>query len=235
MNLINLGEQYLTTYLFISQWDINKTSSIITLQSGEGIFHSVRWSTLFPNLLLSVSNVSHFALWDINQPKSSVHTVESKNAEVWLVFILIFEIFPLLIFHVFYFQTLDCDWSHINPYELVVCDNLGVLRVWDIRHFRFPRFTKAGPHRPLARVRWSPHLENVISTTSYNLSTGIWDINRSELIETVRHHSAFITGLDFNRNVPGQIADCGFDSLIHVFTPWTLQELNCKTFFKNKL
>lgn len=51
----------------------------------------------------------------------------------------------------------------------------------------------------------------------------IWDFKASsEAMETVKHHSEFVYGLDFNNHVPGEIADCGWDSLVHIFSPVSL-------------
>jgi hypothetical protein len=55
----------------------------------------------------------------------------------------------------------------------------------------------------------------------------IWDFKASpDPLETVKHHSEFVYGLDFNNHVAGQIADCGWDSLVHVFSPRSLMSLS---------
>ena len=55
----------------------------------------------------------------------------------------------------------------------------------------------------------------------------IWDFKASpDPLETVKHHSEFVYGLDFNSHVAGQIADCGWDSLVHVFSPRSLMSLS---------
>jgi len=55
----------------------------------------------------------------------------------------------------------------------------------------------------------------------------IWDFKVSpDPVETVKHHSEFVYGLDFNNHVAGQIADCGWDSLVHVFSPRSLMSLS---------
>lgn len=55
----------------------------------------------------------------------------------------------------------------------------------------------------------------------------IWDFKvGSDPLETIKHHSEFVYGLDFNLHVAGQIADCGWDSLVHVFSPRSLNGSN---------
>lgn len=54
----------------------------------------------------------------------------------------------------------------------------------------------------------------------------IWDFKiSSDALETIKHHSEFVYGLDFNNHVQGQLADCGWDSLVHVFNPRSLTSL----------
>nr|CAD7448850.1 unnamed protein product [Timema bartmani] len=70
------------------------------------------------------------------------------------------------------------------------------------------------------RVKFSPHHVSVLASVSYDFTTRIWDFKTSpDALETVKHHSEFVYGLDFNTHVSGQIADCGWDSLVHVFNP----------------
>lgn len=52
----------------------------------------------------------------------------------------------------------------------------------------------------------------------------IWDFKRGcDPIETVKHHSEFTYGLDWNVLRKNQIADCGWDSLVRVFSPRCLR------------
>nr|CAD7463002.1 unnamed protein product [Timema tahoe] len=64
------------------------------------------------------------------------------------------------------------------------------------------------------RVKFSPHHVSVLASVSYDFTTRIWDFKTSpDALETVKHHSEFVYGLDFNTHVSGQIADCGIFSL----------------------
>lgn len=45
-----------------------------------------------------------------------------------------------------------------------------------------------------------------------------------DAIETISKHTEFVYGLDWNVNNPHQIADCGWDSVLNVYTPDTLKE-----------
>lgn len=59
-----------------------------------------------------------------------------------------------------------------------------------------------------------------------NTCCRIWDYRIScEAIEVIQHHSEFVYGLDFNIHSEGEMADCGWDSLVHVFTPKTFNSV----------
>lgn len=48
----------------------------------------------------------------------------------------------------------------------------------------------------------------------------IWDFNRNnEPLESIKHHTDVAYGVDWNRLRRNQLADCGWDSLVHVFSP----------------
>lgn len=52
----------------------------------------------------------------------------------------------------------------------------------------------------------------------------IWDFGVSaDAVEIHEHHTEFVCGLDWNANKPHQLADCGWDSVINIFTPKTLK------------
>ena len=54
----------------------------------------------------------------------------------------------------------------------------------------------------------------------------VWDYRIScDAIEVIQHHSEFVYGLDFNIHNEGEMADCGWDSLVHVFTPKTFSSV----------
>lgn len=40
----------------------------------------------------------------------------------------------------------------------------------------------------------------------------------NEPLESIKHHTDFAYGLDWNRLRRNQLADCGWDSLVHVFS-----------------
>ncbi|CAG9115673.1 unnamed protein product [Plutella xylostella] len=55
------------------------------------------------------------------------------------------------------------------------------------------------------------------------MKTPFWNlVPKKPPLETIRRHSEFTYGLDWSPLRPHQLADCGWDSLVHVFTPRSL-------------
>ncbi|CAG9115676.1 unnamed protein product [Plutella xylostella] len=123
----------------------------------------------------------------------------------------------------YYLQVLSCDWSRTESHALATAGSDGLVRGWDLRRLTSPMFTLKGCECAVRRVQFSPHAPSVIAAVSYDFTTRIWDLKRGcEPLETIRHHSEFTYGLDWSPLRPHQLADCGWDSLVHVFTPRSL-------------
>ena len=43
------------------------------------------------------------------------------------------------------------------------------------------------------------------------------------MLEVVEHHSEFVTGLNFNLHLPGQLADCSWDESVKVYAPTSIR------------
>lgn len=51
----------------------------------------------------------------------------------------------------------------------------------------------------------------------------IWDLERGEEPQEInQQHTEFVCGLDWNPQRTHQLADCGWDSLVNVYTPQCL-------------
>ncbi|XP_064628897.1 peroxisomal targeting signal 2 receptor-like [Lineus longissimus] len=177
-------------------WDLNNQSSLATFHGHDGIVYSTKWSPLIPGCIASASGDHTVRLWDIRGPQSPKLVITAHDAEV-----------------------LTCDWSKYNQNMLVSGGVDGELHVWDIRQPRKPMMVMAGHKYAVRRLKCSPFSENIVASCSYDMTMRFWDLNTCSECEMIEHHTEFIYGLDFNLHIPGQMADCGFDSLIHVYTP----------------
>ena len=73
-------------------------------------------------------------------------------------------------------------------------------------------------------IRGELYLRKYVKDTNFELIVfRIWDFNKTnEPLESVKQHTEFAYGLDWNPLRKNQLADCGWDSLVHVFTPGCL-------------
>lgn len=121
------------------------------------------------------------------------------------------------------YQVLCVDWCKYDANLLATGGSDGLIRGWDVRQLRSPVFELHGCQYAVRRIQWSPFARSCIASVAYDFTTRLWDYKRSnEAVETIRHHSEFVYGLDWNALRTNQLADCGWDSLVHVFTPKSL-------------
>lgn len=118
---------------------------------------------------------------------------------------------------------LTCDWSFGDPNILATGGSDSLIRGWDIRRLTVPIFELYGSEYAVRRLQFSPFSVSTLASVGYDFKTRIWDFKQNvEPIEIIRHHSEFTYGLDWNRLRMNQLADCGWDSLVHVFMPKSL-------------
>lgn len=119
---------------------------------------------------------------------------------------------------------MTCDWNRYNHNIIATGTSDGFIRGWDIRNLSSSVFELYGCSDAVRRLKFSPFDENILASVSYDFTSRIWDYNESsEALETITHHTEFNYGLDWNRLTKNQLADCGWDSLVHVFTPRSLK------------
>lgn len=98
-----------------------------------------------------------------------------------------------------------------------------MIKVWDLRNYREALAELSGCDYAVRRVQFSPFDATILASVSYDFTTRIWDVSQGPYSqETITHRSEFSYGLDWNRLRANELADCGWDSLVHVFTPRTL-------------
>lgn len=118
------------------------------------------------------------------------------------------------------FQILALDWCKFDENILATGGSDGLIRGWDLRNLSSHIFELYGCSYAVRRIQFSSHSASIIASVAYDSTTRIWDFEEnSEPIETAKNHLDFSYGLDWNRFKRGQLADCGWDSIVHVFTP----------------
>lgn len=184
----------------IKLWDPLITASLRTYHAHTDLVYAAKFSPAMANMFASVSADGFLKLWDVldQSPKACMNA--HLDSEV-----------------------MTCDWSRFDHNLLATGGSDGLIKGWDIRNLSSAMFELYGCSYAVRRIRFSPFDANVIASVSYDFSSRIWNFNESsEAIETINHHSEFNYGLDWNRLVKNQLADCGWDSLVHVYSPRTL-------------
>ncbi|KAF4524740.1 hypothetical protein B566_EDAN013808 [Ephemera danica] len=184
------------------EWDPTRSTSLSTFLGHSQLVYNAMWSPHVASCFASVSGDGTLRIWSSLAPQRPSVTLRAHEAEV-----------------------LTCDWCKYDPNLLATGASDGLIRGWDLRNTNTPVFEQkaSGCEFAVRRIQFSPHQHSVLASVSYDFTTRIWDFKVSaDAVETIKHHSEFVYGLDFNKHVAGQLADCGWDSLLHVFTPHCL-------------
>ncbi|XP_067676661.1 peroxisomal targeting signal 2 receptor-like [Haliotis asinina] len=180
----------------IKIWDLHSAQSLVTFRGHDSIVYSAGWSPHVPACFASVSGDQTLRVWDARKPNFPTRVVPAHSGEI-----------------------LTCDWCKYDQNVLFTGGVDGLIRGWDIRNTQQQVCELRGHQYAIRRIRTSPFMATKLISCSYDFTTRIWDYTRPEALEVIEHHTEFVYGLDFNLHVPGQIADCGWDELLHVFRP----------------
>lgn len=184
----------------VKLWDPNRKASLFTYKCADEFVFSAIFSPLIPHTFGCVSANGCLQLWNTNDCK------------------------PMLQSKVHDGEVLTCDWNKYDSNMIITGGSEGLIKGWDIRNMSNELFELSGCEYAIRRIQFSPHYSNIIASASYDYTTRIWDMSKSsEATEIVRHHSEFVYGLEWNPLRENQLADCGWDSLVHVFTPNVLK------------
>lgn len=178
-------------------FDVNSSVPLSTYHGHTDLAFCATFSPFNKNSFASVSCDGTLKLWDIGCPSRSIMTVrDADNAEL-----------------------LSCDWSNLDPNMIVTGGSDGFIHGFDIRKMTKAVFELDGCESAVRRVQCAYDAPYRVAATSFDHSTRVWNAQESsEPTETFFNHSEFTYGLDwspFNRNL---LVDCGWDSLVHVFS-----------------
>lgn len=185
----------------IKVWDPNRKFSINTYSGHSQLVYNAMWSPHIPNCFASVSGDGTLRIWNSLNPRNASAISRAHDAEV-----------------------LTCDWCKYDQNVLATGGSDGLIKGWDLRNLSQPIFYLQGCEYAVRRIQFSPHSLSMLASVSYDFTTRIWDFKcSSEALEVVKHHSEFVYGLDWNAHKKGELADCGWDSLVHVFSPYSVK------------
>lgn len=216
----------------IKIWSPQRADSLLTLPT-----HSCTYSAAFsphsPSILSSVSSDSHFRLFDLRTPSSASNhltlTIPLHSAPQGLVPNRLQQ-YPA---GTPPSEALTHDW---NKYRSSVVAAAGVdryIRTFDIRApSHGPLTVFVGHDYAVRRLAWSPHLNDVLLSGSYDMSCRTWTDGNSakdergellpggfgEEIGRMERHTEFVMGVDWCLfGAEGWCASCGWDERLLVW------------------
>lgn len=181
----------------IKTWNINsgKITCLDTILGHQSMVYSACWSHKSAGTILSVSADKTYRIWDINSNSGStnapnnVFTSEQMPADI-----------------------LCCDWNKSDPNIFILGYANGLIEIRDIRNLLAPavKSFELAHDYAIKRLRFSPHLQYVFGSVSYDMVTKLWHPTKG-LIASSKNHNEFAYGIDFDPQIPNRIADCGWD------------------------
>uniref|UniRef100_A0A2C9KTH2 Peroxin-7 n=1 Tax=Biomphalaria glabrata TaxID=6526 RepID=A0A2C9KTH2_BIOGL len=182
-------------------WDVTQQQGLLKIfKEHEKEVNSVDWSqTRNEQLILTGSWDTFVKLWDITQDKS-LATFGGHSSIVYNV-----------------------SWSPHVPGCFASCSGDHTLRVWDCKNPRSCAIIIPAHDEEVLASDWckyneaSPFNGAILASASYDFTVRLWNIQKQICLQTVENHSEFVYGLDFNLHIPGQMADCSWDELVHIY------------------
>lgn len=185
----------------VKLWNPDYLTSLHTYKSHSKLVNAIKFAKNLANVFASVSADGYLKIWNVSLPQP-IASISVQNNSI---------------------EMLSCDWSETNQNIVAVGSSDGQIRIWDLRRTINPLFELSGCECAVRKVNFSPFDSNVLAAVSYDHTSRIWDLNHGcEPIETIRYHSECNYSMDWNRFNRNQIADCGWDSIVNVYVPDTL-------------
>lgn len=180
----------------VKLFDVNSPSSLATYHGHKDLVFGAGFSPFNKNTFASVSCDGTLKLWDTACSRAIMTVKDVDQAEM-----------------------LSVDWSSGDANLLVAGTSEGVVRGYDIRKMTRAVFELDGCESAVRRVQFSHHSPYRLAASSFDHSTRVWNASEgTEPTQSLFNHSEFTYGLDwspFNRNL---LVDCGWDSLVNVFS-----------------
>ena len=131
------------------------------------------------------------------------------------------------------------DWNKYNDCVVATGSVDRTVKLWDIRNPKKELSVLRGHGYAVRRVKMDPFDEDICYTASYDMTVAMWNwkisnttsisntlglgggergVQPSPLLRQWRHHTEFAVGLDVSVLNRGELASCGWDSSVQVFS-----------------
>lgn len=190
----------------VKLWDPTRKNSLMTFEhtidtkwqvSRDSLMiFDVSFSGGYNSLFSSVGSDNVLRIWNLNE-RTPVTLIKTKSNEI-----------------------LSCDWVEKSENILGIAASNGNAYIYDLRHAKKEvSVLKSGNDAAIRKIKFSSFSSSVLATVGYDSVTRIWDYNNPrEPLEAICQHSDCVCGIDWDPFNVGKAADCGWDSIINVFT-----------------
>jgi peroxin-7 len=92
----------------------------------------------------------------------------------------------------------------------------GLIEIRDFRNLKEPCLKSIGLAHDYAirKIKFSPTLEKLIGSVSYDMTTKLWNAESCRLVEVSKNHSEFAYSLDFDPKIQNRLVDAGWDNRV---------------------
>ena len=175
-------------------FDINSNKLVLTIQNyfKKGItYNSMDYKN--PNIISLCSNDGFVLLFDIRDIKKPIKCFSFNN--------------PIM----------TTDFNYYDA-SFIIGESNGIITLYDLRQSNNnPLITFIGHQLANKEIKFSPFNQNIICSCGYDMNIFLWDVKYSTPIKVFKHHTEFVTGIDFSPLEPSTLASISFDKTLDIF------------------
>lgn len=236
-NIIHLGD--VEGKLIILNYSNNgiEQDKIIRKKIHQSDITSLNTGKMNKNLLISTSLDNSAKIIDMNNnyiysniqnfTKKGITScsIDYKSANVISLssndgFVLLFDIRsitkPIKCFS-FNNPIMTTDFNYFDT-TFSIGESNGVITLYDLRQSNNnPLTTLIGHQLANKEIKFSPFKNNILCSCGYDMNINLWDIQYSIPIKTFKHHSEFVTGIDFSNLDQNILSSISFDKSLDIF------------------
>ena len=199
---------------------------------------SLNTGKISKNMLLSTSSDSTAKLFDMNNNKLLLNiqnffkkgitsgSIDYKTPNIISLssndgFVLLFDIRdikkPIKCFS-FNNPAMTNDFNHFDS-TFAIGESNGVINLYDLRQSNNNPFTSLIGHNLANKeTKFSPFHKNILCSCGYDMNINLWDVQFSSPIKTFKHHTEFVTGIDFSIFEQNILSSISFDKCLDIFS-----------------
>ena len=163
----------------------DKTSKIIDINNFTEIYQiknifkkeitSISLDHKIPNILSLSSNDGLTILFDIRNRQKPIKCFQFNN--------------PIM----------STDFSYYDS-NFLIGESNGSISLYDLRNYNNNAIQNYIGHSLANKmIKFSPFKKNIFGSCGYDMNINIWDISISVPLRTYKHHTEFVTGIDFGQ------------------------------------